>query len=246
MAHLIDYRVRISEDHWTPFRNEIFENWPGDLRQRDAAAFYALMYDRAFHRSSPIVKATLTDLSEWSRLEPHVVRACLKELNEKQLIHAEKGSLYDATRKHLWGVPLATVDLKLGWWTPVPRFLIHEYIPAYPNSVLLLLLLHYQHSNWIDSCWSGALRLSKQIGWPEDRVRRALNTMSIPAEWKALGTHLPTPLARSSEFNPDYGRNVTLYRVRAVRYEKLAEQPATVRLRKFVRKKFNVPSPEMA
>jgi hypothetical protein len=236
-------RVLIADGHWTPFRNEIFSIRLGSLEQRGAAALYAVLYDRAYHRSSPIVKATLAELSEWSGLKERVIKGCLDELQDKRLVRPEeKSNSHRRSGRPRWRVPLAaSFDLKKGNWTPIPRFLILKYIPAYPDSVLLLLLLHYQHFNWENTSFPNLPTLALRIGWSHDHVDRAIRTMSTSLLWKKLRTGLPRPLT-SERLPSPYGVKVH-YHVRAVRYE--SRDLPIVRLPKLFSRKFCVPSVKM-
>src|SRR6266849_5276299 len=188
-------RVLIARNYWTPFRNELFDGRFDVQDEDNAAALYDLLYDRAYHRLVPIVKEPLTNLSKLSGLDRSDLKACLRELREKRLVRlGKKSDSHRGSGELRLEMPLAGhFDLDIGNWTPVPRFLISEYIPAYPNSVLLLLLLQYQHISWKNSCWPGVQLLSRRIGWTTYRVSDALTTMSDRREWRALKTGLPRP-----------------------------------------------------
>jgi hypothetical protein len=189
-------RVRIQDGHWTPFRNEIFEGVWGHLKQDYAAAVYAILYDRFYHHQSHITRSSLANLLTWAHLDEDELGASLIELQERKLVSLEKMSgPHRGTAKLRLKVPLAaSFDLKDGNWTPIPRFLVKEYIPAYPDSVLLLLLVHYQHLSWENDCYPGLLTLSQRIGWPQNRLRSAVGTMSQSDLWKKVGSGLPRPL----------------------------------------------------
>ena len=128
------------------------------------------------------------------------------------------------------------VAVRGGNWTPIPRFLVTEYVPAYPDSVLLLLLLHYQHLSWANDCYPGKLTLSEKMGWAHLRVSNAVGTMSESGRWKKVGTSLPTPL--TTELRPFHKGTVTHYHLRAVRYELNKEGIRVMRLRTFALERF--------
>ncbi len=231
------HRVLMEEGDWTPFRNEIFDNWGGKLQAHNAAALYAVLYDRAYHHArqllKPIVSAAYSDLANWSGLDSRVVKMCLKELRDKGLVHKEKaGTKGSRTDKPVWKVPLATRFLTQGGvtWTPVPRFLVREYIPVYANSVLLLFMLRFQSYNWLDKSWPGILAISGKCNWSESRVREALEKMSDRQLWKKIAK-LPRPLTRKPQ-----EKGSTHSTVRAVRYE----NGETVRPRKEFAKYFGI------
>jgi hypothetical protein len=172
-------RIRIPKKEWTPFRNQIFTEELGDLKEKHAAQLYFYLYDKAYHTPSGTIGATRAQLSRWTNFDVRVVTKCLSELQSRGLIELVRGGvLHSRMRKDCWEVPLATFILKDEKWTPIPRVLIREYLPAYPNSVLLPVLLSYQHLNWINHSWVGVAKLSKRLGWSATRVRESLRTMS--------------------------------------------------------------------
>jgi hypothetical protein len=234
-------RVLIHGDHWTAFRNEIFEEELADLKENNAAALYAVLYDRACHNKVPIVKATITELSKWAGVDARVAANCVKELRRESLIHKKSGSV-DRSRTQLprWKVPLAKPDLRHGGWTPVPRILMQQYIRAYPNAVLLLLLLRFQSMSWKDYCWPGVPKMSSLMGWSPTRVRDALKIMATDEEWDSLGNDLLRPLSVTRR--PYKGRLVAHYRVRVVRYEADKQGRKIVRISRRFRKHFTIPS----
>jgi hypothetical protein len=236
-------RILIQDGHWTPFRNEIFQRIWGQLKQDYAAALYAILYDQFYHH--PTHKASLGSLLTWPHLDEGELGASLIELQERKLVSLEKVSrAHRGTGKLRLKVPLAAhFDLNGGNWTPIPRFLIREYILAYPDSVLLLMLLHYQHLNWQNDCYPGLLTLSQQIGWPHGRVRSAVGTVSRSDLWKKIETGLPRPL--TTELRPFHKRTVTHYHLRAVRYDQNNEGIRIMRLRTFALERFGERLPKL-
>jgi hypothetical protein len=224
-------RIRIPEHDYTRFPNEFFEKQLGLLSETNGAAVYAVLYDHAYHNQAPVVNASYTDLSDGTNLDARVVKNCLRELRHQKLIYELKSKT--------WEVPAAKLDRR-GEWTPVPRLLIREYIPAYHNSVLLLQILHIQHYNWLNYSWVGVPKLSTQMNWGKTRVRDAIETMSVAEKWNALRTGLPRPLSHWHSARTGENR----YRVRAVRYEgdkKTRKSTGTFRLTHEFAKHFHVP-----
>lgn len=225
-------RVRIPDEEWTPFANEIFDEWFGRLREKSAAAVYAVLYDRAYHNQNSAVKASFNDLSNWTRLDTRVVKKCLEELQHLSLIHES------TSRNRLWKVHLAKFSLPDGNWTPVPRLLIRHYLPLYRNSVLLLLILRLHGFQWLNHCWARTETLGLKMGWSETRARYAMTEMSDFKKWRANGTELPHPLSWWRDQETQQWR----YRVRAVRYERRGEKSTpTVRLSTRFSKAFGIP-----
>jgi hypothetical protein len=242
MLDSIQREVLIPNGHWTPFRNEIFKNVLKGLKEPSAAALFAVLYDKAYHHSFPTVKGNVKTFSQWSGIDKADLKLSLKELRKKGLVGLEEASNSDrGSQAQRWEIPLAAhFDLDGGNWTPVPRFLVKEYIPAYPDSVLLLMVLHHQNLGWQGVCYAKAKTLAEKIGWSSSRrVAKALDLMSDSNLWKVLETELPRPL--TSDSRSFKNGTVTHYRLRAVRYEEIKKGIQTMRLRKFALERFGVP-----
>jgi hypothetical protein len=237
MPQPIQRRIRIPGGQWTPFGNEMFRERLGKLDNDNAAALYVVMYDRAYHHSSPTLEATVRRLSRWSGLKQSDVKTCLRELRKAKLLKLEGKSDSDRTAsKPRWAVPLAVqFKMKGGKWFPIPRFLIRKYIPAYQDSVLLLPLLQYQHLHWQNNSYPKLATLCERVGWMHTRVSSAIGTMSDSDQWSKLRTGLPRPL--TSERLPFRNGMTNYFHVRAVRYESDAGK-SVVRLPKFFERKF--------
>jgi hypothetical protein len=236
-------RVLMEEKDWTPFRNELFEKILCRLEEKNSAALYVILYDRAYHRGlhrslAPLVEASFSDLEEWSGLDYRVVKKCLKELRKQKLVRKRKrGVKRSRTDKPLWEVPLAKFDRRKTPWTPVPRFIVHKFIPAYPNSVLLLFFLKYQNIRWENDCYTGVPKMVEQTGWSPTRVRDAIKVLSDDSKWRSKSKKLPRPLTgemKPSTYKP--GEKLPHHHVRLVRYE----NNTTVRPRTNIAKFFNV------
>jgi hypothetical protein len=91
-------------------------------------------------------------------------------------------------------VPLATGRLDARGWFPVPRFLVTDYLRAYPGSIVLIALLFHQHLKWLDHCWTGVPRLSKVLGIKRRSIYAHLNVLGHKKRWERLNTGLPWPL----------------------------------------------------
>lgn len=228
-------RVNIPKNYWTPFPNGIFDEQFKNLEGKNTAAVYAVLYDRAYHDRSRGVKASFSDISRWTDLDARVVKECLEELRRCGLVHKSK------SRKRIWKVPAASVDLSAGNWTPVPRMLVQEYIPEYHNSVLLLQFLRIQHYRWMDYCYPGWTALAEKMNWSETRVRDAIEFMSDVKKWKKR-THRPHPLSSKLKPTKDDDRMRHDYRVRAVRYESSAPRDKIIRLSSRFSEHFHIPN----
>ncbi|HXJ89473.1 MAG TPA: helix-turn-helix domain-containing protein [Candidatus Binatia bacterium] len=234
MSPVVTPRVRIPDDEWTAFRNEIMEVWFRRLKEKSAAAVFTVLYDLAYHNRDSYVKGSFSDLSEWTGLDTRTVKKCLRELRQLKLIRKSK------SRKRTWKVPLANVDLGDGNWTAVPRLLIQHYIPVYHKAVLLLSILRIHCLKWKNYCWARTETLGKKMGWGETRTRYAMTEMSSVEKWKAKRTRrdLPHPLSWWKSEKSGYWQ----YRVRAVRYERRTKKSKpTVRLSSHFSKAFDIP-----
>src|SRR5580704_15994602 len=106
----MSYRVQIPKDRWTPFRNEVFAKELGSLEEKRAAALYLFLYDRAYHRPSKVVAATVRQLSRLLKMDERVIKKCLAELRRKELIRKiRSGVRRSRINKDVWKVPLAEV-----------------------------------------------------------------------------------------------------------------------------------------
>src|SRR4029077_18078302 len=189
----------------------------GTLDENRAAAVYLFLYDRAYHRPSNAVALTVRELSRLLKMDERVIKKCLAELRSKELIRKIRtGVRRSRINKDVWKVPLAVVDLKRDSWTPIPRVLIQKYLPADPNSVLLPLLLHYQHMNWLNKSWVGVTTLSKRLNWSASRVRDSLRSMFDEDTWDSR-SDLEWPL-RCRVVRNEKGERRRRFTVRAVYY----------------------------
>jgi hypothetical protein len=213
----MSYRVQIPKGQWTPFRNEVFAKELGSLEEKRAAALYLFLYDRAYHRPSKVVAATVRQLSRLLKMDERVIKKCLAELRRKELIRKiRSGVRRSRINKDVWTVRLAVVDLKQDSWTPIPRVLIQKYLPADPNAVLLPLLLYYQHMNWLNYSWVGVTTLSKRLNWSTSRIRDSLRGMFDQDAWYSQN-ELQWPL-RCRVVKNEKGERRRRFRVRAVHY----------------------------
>ncbi len=189
-------RILIEYRFWTPFRNEVFTDILGSLENNNAALVYLSLYDRAWHSNARQVSATVAQLSKSMGLDARTLTKCLRELETRNLIdRVDSGILRSQTKKPCWQVPMAQFRLQNQKWTPIPRFLITDYFPTFPNAVLLVVLLYYQHMSWNNFCWAGVKTLSERIGWSRSRVRRALRLMNNRNRWeRQTSGDLPVPL----------------------------------------------------
>ena len=188
--------IEIEPEYLTPIRNEVFTEILKTLEERCSAALFLVMYDQAYHSRSRLLAATVAQLARLTGIDARTVTKCLDELLQQKLVRqVREGVNRSKTRRPVWKVPSATIDPKReGNWTPVPRNLILNYVPAYRNAVLLPLLIFYQHMNRQNFCWVGVTTLKKRLNWRATRVRDSLRYMFEKENWRSLHPDLPWPL----------------------------------------------------
>ncbi|GEM_PF-3715177 len=230
------YRILIPSTRWTPVRRYVINNVLRRLREKRAALVYIILYDRAWHNENR-VSATIAELSRWTGMNERTVVKCIEELEEKGLIvRIQPGVAHSHVNVPCWRVPLSEFALGEREWTPVPRFVITRYCQAFPNAVLLVVLLNYQHMGWQNKCWVGVTKLCQRTGWSEIRVRRALRIMGHEGIWNRQGIYLPCPIEIS--YSPD--RRNRRFRVRAVLYTRKPSGFSVVEVSSEFRRRFNI------
>lgn len=214
-------RVLIPSDRWTPVRSEIFDEQLAQLKERASGLVYLILYDRCWHRDGHRICGSIAEISGWCGLDERTVGKCVAELEGRKFIRRVRmGVSHSHINKPCWSVPLTEFLLNEEQWIPVPRFLITRYLKRFTNSVLLLLLLRYQHINWQNKCWVGIATLCRRTGWSPSRVRNSLRTMGHKKIWKKQQTKLPWPLEISYSDNGERRH----FGVRAVRYERAGKK----------------------
>ena len=231
--------IEIEPEAWTPIRNEVFTEILRTLEERCSAALFLVMYDRAYHSRSRLLAATVAQLARLTGIDARTVTKCLDELLQQKLVRqVGKGVNRSKTRRPVWKVPSATIDPKReGNWTPVPRNLILNYVPAYRNAVLLPLLIYHQNMNKLNYCWVGVPALSKRLKWSETRVNESLRYMYDKENWRSLHPDLPWPLR--CKVVRQNGQSRRRFSVLAIEYEGSGKK-AKMRLSKAFRWAFDL------
>ena len=158
-------------------------------------------------------------MTRWTGLDQRTVSPCLYELLKTKVIRCgHLGKNRSRTDKPRWTVPLTQFELEEGCWVPIPRILIHKYLPAYPRAILLVILLWHQHMSWRNECWPGMKRLADYTGWSKRKVYSALRELGDENEWHNYCPDLPWPLEITFRLNK-HGKKSRHYHVRAVVYE---------------------------
>jgi hypothetical protein len=209
-------RVLYPHGSWFPLKSEVFKSVLPTLRKNRSPHLYLAMYEFARHKPSKSFSANLTDLGKMIDCDLRTARSCIIELVENGFVDMVEigGDLRSRTDKAKFRVPLADENLDHGFWFPVPKFLVTEYMPTYTGSVLLVSMLYHQHMGWNRYGWAGVTTLSKELGMKKRRVFDYMHTMGHEHLWKRLGTGLPWPLEIT--YSPD--RETRRFSVRAAQY----------------------------
>ncbi len=214
-------RIRYPPSSYFPMLGEVIHNVLPALNESRAAQLYLAMYHEARCSNSREFPAHLSDLNAWTRSDHRRVRRCIRELKRNNFVKlVDWGELRSRSHKPRWRVPLAEFDLSGGGWFPVPRFLITDYLAAFPGSLLLIIFLFYQHHGWRNHCWPGVRHLAKLTGWQTRTVYHAIHLMGHRRPWERLGTGLPRPL-EITWWPSKQGGETRHFRVRAVHYSSI-------------------------
>lgn len=193
------YKVRIPSNTVTYFQKSVFERVLLQTHQRHAALVYCVMYDRAWHKESKSFTATQRQIVEWTGLDSKTVSSCIRALLQSEFITRRGGTLRSRSDKPIWEVPAARFNMLVKGWVAVPRFLVTEYLPVYPNAVLLLHLLYFHSKLNLNWTWVSPWKLYLQSHcWSQKRIYAALAVMSNKGKWRELKTGLPQPLLRNT------------------------------------------------
>ena len=189
---------------------------------------YCLLYSACFHKEKKMAKLSVMDISRRTGIDWRTVQWDLFWLEQSQYIKEEReGRSRSRTSagKSLWSVPLAVFDMKTQHFTPVPKFIVEKYVPAYPRAILLPMLQYVFQWRRRGGYW--VTHVQKTTGWPLRTIYRALRVMGNDNKWETqTGTGfegercLPYPLEvgeqkfrlRYLDFRGFGGRSVYLTR----------------------------------
>jgi hypothetical protein len=198
---------------WIPIHYEFFTAMLSRMANPRTAVIYLTLLERAYWHDNRCIKATIAELARWTRLHKSTVTTSLKKLEALRYIRCvNPGVQRSRSNKPVWRIRHARLELKNEKWVPVPKFFFREYLKAYPQSVLVALLLYYQHFRWLKFSWVGVPTLSERTGWYQSSVYGALHVMGHKHMWDKLQTGLPFPL------QIDWSNGVTGHRRFKVRF----------------------------
>ncbi len=206
-----------------PVHNDVVGKVFPKLDESRSAHLYMAMYARARQTRSKQFAMSLRELGELIGCDWRTARNCIIELVRKGFVkmNYEGMPLRSRTHKTEFRIPLSEIALTSGRWFPIPRFLVTRYFQAYPGSLLLIIVVFFQHQKWKNQCWLSMQFLERTTNWSRRKIYAALNRMGHKHRWEKLGTELPWPLEISYPENRESRR----FSVRAVHYYRLPDRP---------------------
>jgi hypothetical protein len=201
---------------WTAFNNALLDSF-ASLSSVATTVILLVMYDAVSHRKKRSIRASLTDVARMSGFDARTVKSSLRESLRKGLLDFNvRGTDRSRTNKTAWTVPLAEFNWADGHWTPVPRFLIRQYLPVVPRAIILPLIIKHQQLSWTNRCWPSVATLARLTNRSDRWIYLALRELSNERVWARLGTGLPRPL--ELWYRTKNGRHRHYYRARSVFY----------------------------
>jgi hypothetical protein len=212
----IERRIFYPPHSWIPLHFDVIGEVFPELQENRSAQLYIALYERARRVRSGEIAMSIRELSELIDCDPRTARKCISELVGEGfvIIDYEGRKLRSRTNKTRFRVPLSELSLESGKWFPIPRFLVTDYLKAFPGSLLLIIVICFQHRYWKRRCWLSMRFLEKTTNWSRRQIYHALNLMGHEHKWKKLDTQLPWPL----EITYSLDRESRRFSVRAVDY----------------------------
>lgn len=145
---------------------------------------YTALYSACFHKQKKMARLSLMDIARRTGIDWRTVKSDLFWLGHLGLIKVEKEGRSKSRKsrgKTLWSVPLANFDMEKQHFTPVPKFIIENYVPAYPRAIVLPVLQYIRQWRSRDDYW--VTNVGKITGWPLRTNYRALKVLGDYHEW---------------------------------------------------------------
>jgi hypothetical protein len=169
-----------------------------------------------------MAKLSVMDISRRTGIDWRTVQWDLFWLEQSQYIKEEReGHSRSRTSagKSLWSVPLAVFDMDSQYFTPVPKFVVEKYVPAYPRAILLPVLQYVFQWRRRGGYW--VTHVQETTGWPLRTIYRALGVLGNLHQWSKQihadhedESALPYPMLRPvpaqaiENIQPDFFRYV--------------------------------------
>jgi hypothetical protein len=201
-------RIQFPRGSATFFSNKVFEEvFPRLGRrpcERDTEAFYSdpfrrhvprvnkphlqivycFVYSACFHKQKKMAKLTVMDIARGTGTDWRTVQQDLFWLGESgdiKVVREGRSKSRKFRDKPEWSVPLAEFDMKQQHFTPVPKFVIEQYLPAYPRAILLPVLQYVFQWRRRGGYW--VTHVQETTGWPLRTIYRALGVLGNLHQW---------------------------------------------------------------
>jgi hypothetical protein len=175
---------RPAERETEAFYRSPFQRVVPRLNKPHLQIIYAIMYSACFHKNKKMARLSAMDIARLSGIDWRTVQSDLFWLTQSGDIHVEKEGYSKARTWHektLYSVPLANFDIQKEHFTPVPRFIVKHYVPAYPRAILLPVLQYIRQWRRFDGYW--VQRVQDITGWPQRTIYRALKVLGNDHTW---------------------------------------------------------------
>jgi Helix-turn-helix domain len=180
---------RIHYPTWVPVHVEFFTTMLAEMANPRTAALYLTLLERAHWHKNGCLRATIAEIARWSGLHKSTVSLCIRRLETSGYVECvSPGVPHSRSNKPVWQIRYARFELNNEKWVPVPTFFFRNYLIAYPQSVLVALLLYYQHLRWQKFSWVGVPKLSERTGWSDASVYKVIHEMGQKQKWEKLQT----------------------------------------------------------
>jgi hypothetical protein len=153
---------------------------------------YAVLYSACFHKEKKLARLSDMDIARLTGVDWRTVQEDLFWLSESgDILVEEEGRSKGRTSsgKTLYSVPLAKFDIRKQHFTPVPKFIVQHYVPAYPGAILLPVLQYVQQWRRFDGYW--VQRVHEITGWPLRTIYRSLKVLGDYHTWHVEQDHEP-------------------------------------------------------
>jgi hypothetical protein len=188
---------------------------------------YSVLYSACYRNRKKIARLSDMDVARRTGIDWRTVQRDLFWLTQSgdiEIVSEGRSKSRRSNQKTLWSVPLATFDMKKQHFTPVPKFVVDHYVPAYPRAVLLPVLQYVRQWRRYDGYW--VERVHDTTSWSMRTIYRALNVLGDCHLWAGDNTnpdeeyHMPRPIEvgpqkfklRYLDFKGFHGREIHLVR----------------------------------
>ena len=174
---------------------------------------YSALYSACYRTRKKIARLSDMDVARRTGINWRTVQRDLYWLTQSGDIEVVTEGRSKARRsdgKTVWSVPLANFDTEKQHFTPVPKFVVDHYVPAYPRAILLPVLQYVRQWQRWNGYW--VQRVQDTTGWPLRTIYRALEVLGDERRWRGRNDNdpdeaypMPCPVeVREQRFNLRY------------------------------------------